>query len=153
MSTQQPETIRRRIWTSRYQNKALREGFESGRLATIGITQRPYRQSIKQTGFRHRLYKPLAPQFGLPLDLQPSSPDDRRQYLARFLPQIAALDPEQVYSDLCELADELLPGSTEIALLDFVDLQDPNDYSHRVLVAVWLSIGLAIRVEEYRDER
>ncbi len=143
MSDQQPTTLRRRIWTSRYQNAALREGFESGRLATIGITQNNYRQSIEQAGFRHRLYKPLAPPFELP----------RSQYLAEFLRQLAALDPEEVYAELCELADELLPGSTEITLLDFEDLQDPNGYTHRVLVAAWLSIGLGIRVEEYPDER
>ena len=153
MSDQQPTTLRRRIWTSRYQNAALREGFESGRLATIGITQGPYRYSVAERGYRSRLYKKLAPEMGLPLDLQVGSPGDRRQYLARFLPKLAALDPEQVYSELCELADKLLPGSTEIVLLDFVDLQDLNDYSHRVLVAAWLSIGLGIRVEEYPDER
>ena len=153
MSTEPPESIRRRIWTSRYQNPNLREGFEAGRLATIGITQGPYRQSVAERGYRTRLYKPLAPAMGLPLDLQVGSLDDRQQYLARFLPKLAALDPEQVYSELCELADELLSGSTEIVLLDFVDLQDLNDYSHRILVAAWLSIGLGIRVEEYPEER
>ena len=153
MPTQPPESIRRPIWTSRYQNPNLREGFEAGRLATIGITQTSYRQSVAERGYRHRLYKPLAPEMGLPLDLQVGSPDDRRQYLARFLPKLAALDPEQVYSELCELADKLLPGSTEIVLLDFVDLQDPNDYSHRVLVGAWLSVGLGIRVQEYPEER
>lgn len=143
MSDQQPQTLRRKIWTSRYQNAALREGFESGRLATVGITQNNYRQSIEQAGFRHRLYKPLAPPFELP----------RSQYLAEFLRQLAALDPEEVYVELCELADELLPGSTEIVLLDFADLQDLNDYTHRIIVGGWLSVGLAIRVEEYPDER
>ena len=153
VSTEPPESIRRRIWTSRYQNPNLREGFEAGRLATIGITQGPYRYSVEGRGYRSRLYKKLAPEMGLPLDLQVGSPDDRRQYLARFLPKLAELDPEQVYVELCELADKLLPGSTEIVLLDFVDLQDPNDYSHRILVAAWLSIGLGIRVQEYPEER
>lgn len=143
MSDQQPQTLRRKIWTSQYQNAALREGFESGRLATVGITQNNYRQSIEQAGFRHRLYKPLAPPFELP----------RSQYLAEFLRQLAALDPEEVYVDLCALADELLPGSTEIVLLDFADLQDLNDYTHRIIVGGWLSVGLGIRVEEYPDER
>ena len=143
MSDQQPTTLRRRIWTSRYQNAALREGFESGRLATIGITQGPYRYSVAERGYRSRLYKPLAPPFEL----------SRSQYLAEFLRQLAALDPEEVYAELCELADDLLPGSTEIALLDFEDLQDPNGYTHRVLVAAWLNIGLGIQVEEYPDER
>ena len=143
MSTEPPEAIRRRIWTSRYQNPNLREGFEAGRLATIGITQRSYRRSVAERGYRHRLYKPLAPQPELP----------RRQYLAEFLQQLAALDPEQVYSELCELADKLLPGSTEIVLLDFGDIQDPNDYCHRVLVAAWLRVGLGIPVEEYLEER
>ena len=143
MSTQPSHSIHRRIWTSRYQNPNLREGFEAGRLATIGITQRSYRRSIAERGYRTRLYKPLAPQPELP----------RLQYLAEFLRQLAALDPEEVYSELCELADKLLPGSTEIVLLDFVDLQDPNDYSHRVLVGAWLYVGLGIRVEEYPEER
>ena len=143
MSTESPESIRRRIWTSRYQNPNLREGFEAGRLATIGITQGPYRYSVEGRGYRSRLYKPLAPQPDLP----------RPQYLAEFLRQLAALDPEEVYAELCELADDLLPGSTEIVLLDFVDLQDPNDYSHRPLVAAWLRVGLGIQVEEYPEER
>ena len=143
MSTEPPESIRRRIWTSRYQNPNLREGFEAGRLATIGITQGPYRYSVEGRGYRSRLYKKLAPEPELP----------RPQYLAEFLRQLAALDPEEVYAELCELADKLLPGSTEIVLLDFVDLQDPNDYSHRVLVGAWLCIGLGIRVEEYPEER
>ena len=150
MSDQQPTTLRRRIWTSRYQNAALREGFESGRLATIGITQSNYRQSIEQAGFRHRLYKPLAPPIELPLHSQTYS---RREYLVGLLSQLAELDPEEVYSDLYALADELLPGSTEIALLDFADLQDLNDYTHRIIVGGWLSVGLGIRVEEYPDER
>lgn len=154
MTTQQPETLHRRIWTSRYQNPNLREGFEAGRLATIGITQGPYRQSVAERGYRSRLYKKLAPAFELPLSLQPDSTDDRRRrYLAEFLPQLAVLDPEEVYAELCELADELLPGSTEIVLLDFVDLQEQNPWSHRVLVGAWLSIGLGMRIEEYPDER
>ena len=143
MSDQQPTTLRRKIWTSRYQNAALREGFESGRLATIGITQWPYRYSVAERGYRSRLYKPLAPPFDRP----------RSQYLAEFLRQLAALDPEEVYAELCELADKLLPGSTEIALLDFADLQDLTDYTHRIIVGGWLSVGLGIRVEEYPDER
>ena len=141
--TPPPESIRRRIWTSRYQNLNLREGFKAGRLAPIGITQRPYRRSVTKRGYPHRLYKLLAPQ---PELLRP-------QYLTEFLHQLAALDPEEVYEELCDLADELLPGSTEIVLLDFMDLQDPNDYSHRVLVGAWLSVGLGIRVQEYPEER
>ena len=143
VSTEPPESIRRRIWTSRYQNPNLREGFEAGRLATIGITQGSYRQSVEVRGYRSRLYKKLAPEHELP----------RPQYLAEFLRQLAALDPEEVYAELCELADKLLPGSTEIVLLDFRDIQNPNDYCHRVLVAAWLRVGLGIRVEEYPEER
>ena len=153
MTTQQPETLRRTIWTSRYQNPSLREGFEAGRLATIGITQGPYRQSVAERGYRSRLYKKLAPAFELPLNLQPDSTDDRRRYLAEFLPQLATLDPGEVYAELCGLADALLPGSTEIVLLDFVDLQGRNPWSHRVLVGAWLSIGLGMRVGEYPEER
>lgn len=100
--------------------------------ARIGISRgRPRRQS------GYRVYSSLAPgEWWNKVDIE--------EFHALYMRQLSLLDPENVLSDLRNIAGNRIP-----TLLCFERLGDSTAYCHRAFVASWFKTTLGLDVAEF----
>ena len=146
----------RLISFSRADNPALAEAWQDGTIAPVSITARYLQVSAAPQlgkgadgrGYYYVSYRPLTP----PRSIEP--PNSTQRSYARYVhEQLEQLDAQEVYEDLCRLADQLQDSEVEIVLLGYVDPQDEDDYSNVPLVAEWLSQELQVAVNPFPDLR
>ena len=93
-------------------------------------------------GYHGRWYKKVAPSWSIYSEYKDSGDSDR--YTKRFLSEILAKrNPQQVYQDLYNLADE----TSNFAMICY---EKPGDFCHRHLVAEWLTKA-GISCQEWID--